>query len=347
MTKTNPVLKRIAYLLSALAIAIVPVVNATQTSAAQLTDRSVTIGSSVASATTTYTFAFTVPTTGTDIQSFAAQACDTASGTCTQSAGAAGFSSAGAGTLPSQPVNLGAASGWTSNVADTTSLRVVNSGNTTNPTGSQTVSFQGVTNPSATNSTFFLRLTTYSDAAWTTPIDTGVVAASTAGQITVNANVDETLTFTLTGATVNLSPTPVTTGATSTGTSTMSASTNASDGYSITVAGNTLTGPSGNIDAMASRTTSTPGSVEQFGINLKANTTPSVGTAVSGAGSGVAVGDYNVVDEFKFVSGNTVASATAPTNSNTFTVSYIANITPVTAPGAYTTTLTYVATPNF
>lgn len=341
MTKTNPVFKRVAYLLSALAIAVVPVVNATQTSAAQITDRSVVIGSSVASASTTYTFTFTVPS-ATVLQSAAFVACTTASGSCTTPSN---FSAASA--VASQPTNLGDASGWATGDSTTGELRLSKSGNSAAPTGSQTVAFSSVTNPDTTNSTFFLRMTTYSNANWTGAVDTGNVAASTAGQITVNANVDETLTFTLTSATVNLSPTPVSTGATSFGTSTMSASTNAADGYSITVAGNTLTGPSGNIDAMASRTTSTPGSAEQFGINLKANTTPSVGSAVSGTGSGVAVGDYDVVDEFKFVSGNTVASATAPTNSNTFTVSYIANITPVTAPGAYTTSLTYVATPNF
>jgi hypothetical protein len=126
----------------------------------------------------------------------------------------------------------------------------------------------------------------------------------------------------------------------------MTAATNAASGYSITVAGSTLTGPS-TLTAMAGAASAT--NSKQFGINLRANTTPTVGTNVSGSGSGIAkVGSgYETADSFKFVSGNTIAEATAPTNSNTFTVSYIANIDGSTLPGAYSTVLTYVATPNF
>jgi hypothetical protein len=316
----------------------------TPVGAAQITGRKVTIGSSVASASTTYTFNFTVPTTGTAIKSFAAQACDTASGTCTQSGAAAGFSSAGAGTLPSQPTGFGAASGWTSNVAATTALRALNASNATNPTGSQSISFQSVTNPSATNSTFYLRITTYSDSAWTTPIDTGTVATSTAGQITVTASIDESVTFTLAAATVPLGTLTVAT--TGSGTSSMTASTNATSGYAITVNGTTLTSGANTIAALASPTASTL-NTPQFGLNLMSNSTPAVGTAVSGGGTGAAATGYNTANSFKFVSGDTVASASVPTNSNTFTTSYIANINGAAAAGAYSTLLTYIATANF
>jgi hypothetical protein len=37
----------------------------------------------------------------------------------------------------------------------------------------------------------------------------------------------------------------------------------------------------------------------------------------------------------------------APTNANTFTVGYIANIAGTTKPGAYISNLTYTATANF
>ena len=85
----------------------------------------------------------------------------------------------------------------------------------------------------------------------------------------------------------------------------------------------------------------------QFGLNLMNNTTPAVGTAVAGSGTGTAASGYNTADVYKFVSGDTVAAASAPTNSNTYTVSYIANIDGMTAPGNYSTVLTYVATANF
>ena len=307
-------------------------------SASQITSRSVVIGTSLASASTTYTFSFTVPG-ATAIKSAEFVACTTASGACTTPSGFSVSSS----TLPSQPTGLGAASGWTVSTATAGSLRLSNASNATAPSGSQSVSFGAVVNPSASNSTFFFRITTYSASTWTTPIDTGTVATSTAGQITVTASVDETLSFTLAANTVALGA--LTPASASSGTSTMSASTNAASGYSVTVAGTTLTSGANTITAM-SGAASTPGT-KQFGLNLAANTTPSVGSAVSGAGSGVAATGYGTANSFKFNSGDTVASATVPTNTNNFTVSYVANIDPITPQGAYSTVLTYVATANY
>lgn len=324
---------------SGLSIAVLLLASfSTTANAAQITARKVTIGSSAPSASTTYAFTFTVPS-GTVLKSASFDACTTASGTCTTPSGFSASSS----TLTGQPTNLGDASGWTVNTATTGSLRLLKSGNVAAPTGSQTVSFSSVTNPSALNSTFFLRMTTYSDAAWTTPVDTGNVATSTAGQITVTASVDETLTFTLAAATVPLGT--LTTSTTGSGTSSMTASTNAGSGYSITVGGTTLTGPIA-ITALTSPTASSTNN-KQFGLNLVANTTPSVGTAASGTGTGTAQTGYNTANQYKFVSGDTVAAATVPTNSNTFTSSYIANIDGSTPPGAYSTVLTYVATANY
>jgi hypothetical protein len=323
-------------------------------SAAQITPRYVTIGSSAPSAVTNYTFVFTVPTT-TAIKSADFLACTTPTGTCTP----AGITNSAA-TVTTQPVNLGAASGWTVNDATAGDLRIVDSVNATAPTGTQTVYFSTVTNPNTTNSTFFFRMTTYSDAAWTTPIDTGTVATSTAAQIQTNLTVSEALTFctgttitgtncgTAAGSTVNLGY--ASTSTTATGTSILSAATNASSGYSITYsAPNTLMSGSNPITAI-SDAASTVGT-KQFGLNLVANTTPAVGTAVSGTGTATATntaGFYNSANNFTFhTSGDTVASVSAPTNGNTFTVSYIANIDSLTPPGAYTTTLTYTATANF
>lgn len=308
-------------------------------SASPITSRSVTIGSSVASASTTYTFNFTVPS-NTVLQSAAFQACTTASGTCTTPSG---FSSSSS-TLASQPVNLGDASGWTVNTASSGSLRLAKSGNAAAPTGSQTVSFGSVTNPSATNATFYMRITTYSDAAWTTAVDSGTVASSTAGQVTVTASIDEAVSFTLGTTTVPLGT--LTNATTGSGTSSMTASTNAASGYSIAVNGSTLTSGSSTITALSSPTASSVNN-KQFGINLVSNSTPSVGSAVSGTGTGAAATGYNTTNNFKFVSGDTVASAAAPTDDNTYTVSYIANITGSTAAGAYQAQLNYVTTANF
>jgi hypothetical protein len=309
-------------------------------SAAQINTRAVTIGSSAANVSTTYSFTFTVPSV-TVVKSASFTACTTASGTCTTPAG---FSVASS-TLTAQPTNLGDASGWTVNTATAGSLRLVKSGDVAAPTGAQTVGFSSVVNPSATNSTFFLRMTTYSDAAWTTAIDTGIVATSTAGQVLVSVVIDESLTFTLAATSVALN-TPTTT-STGSGTSAMTVSTNAVNGYSVGYSGNTLTSGANSITPIASPTSSIV-DTKQFGINLVNNTTPAVGSNVTGTGSGVAATGYDTANQFKFnVAGDVVASAGVPTNDNVYTTSYIANMTGATAAGAYSTLLTYTATANF
>lgn len=345
MSKTlfRSTLSKIVTLVMVMALVVLSVPHSV--GAAAITGRKVVIGSSALSASTNYTFSFTVPTTGTVIKSFDAQVCDTASGTCTQATTAAGFSSASTGTLPSQPTGLGAASGWTSSVA-ANKLRILNASNATTPSGSQSIAFQSVGNPTTTSGTFFLRMTTYSDSAWTTPIDTGTVAASTANQVTVTASVDEALAFTVSGTSVSLGTvTAATTG--KDGTISMTASTNAGSGYAITYTGSTLTSGSNTIAAY-SNAASVAGTAG-FGFNLVANTVPSVGTAPSGAGSGTVSSSpqYNTANAFRFASGEQIASAAGLTNSNTYTVSYVANVAGSTPAGAYTSTISYVATPNY
>lgn len=318
--------------------------------AAQITGRSFTLSDSDGAATGVgYTFAsVALPTSGTAVKSVAAEACTTATGACSTPSG---FSIAAA-TLASQPSGLGSATGWTVNTATAGSLRIVNAANATTPSGAVSIPWGGVVNPTADNTTFFLRLSTYSDAAWATPIDTGTVAVSTGNDITVTASIDETLSFCVYtgincgagGATVALGSLSAST--TGTGTSKMDAATNADSGYAITYAGNTLTSGGNTITAISPAAASAQGS-EQFGLNLKDNTTPNVGAEVSGSGSGASTGDYDTADTFKFLTGESVAAAAGPTLSNTFTVSYIANITATTEAGSYESVINWIATATF
>lgn len=338
MKKTNSkILKQFSYLFVITAMLFVYIPDSV--SAAAITGRSVTIGSSVASATTAYTFNFTVPSS-TVIKSASFTACTTASGACTP---APGFS-ASTSTLASQPSNLGDASGWTVDTSTSGALKLKKTANVAAPTGNQTVSFANVVNPSATNATFYIRMATFSDDAYTTGIDTGVVASSTAGQVTVTASVDETLTFTLGTTSVALGA--LTSGTTGTGTSTMTVGTNGKTGYTVAYTGNTLTSSEGTIAAMSAAAGSSQGS-NQFGMNLVANTTPSIGSAISGSGTGTASTGYNTANQFKFNSTDTVATSAGPTNNNTYTVSYIANVNNLTPAGAYSTDINYTATAKF
>jgi len=330
----------------------------TPASAAQITARKLTLSTSSpasSAATTTYTFNFTVPS-ATVIKSAEAVICTTASGACSTPTGFSNSSS----TLASQPTNLGDASGWTVSTATAGKLRLSKTGNSAAPTGSQTVVFGNVQNPTTTNTTFFARINTYSDDSWTTGIDSGVVAASTATQIDLTGTMDESLTFctgtsitgqncgTVSGSSIDFGT--FSSSSTSSGTSVMAASTNGISGYSITINGTTLTcgtcSGSPTIAALSSQTASSTGTA-QFGTNLVDNATPNVGANVTGTGTATATANYGTADQFRFVTGDSVASAAAATNANTFTVSYIVNVPGSQAAGTYTATMTYICTATF
>jgi hypothetical protein len=346
----------------AIAALLVVLVAPLPASAAQITSRKLTLSSSAGSATgVTYTFNFTVPST-TVIQSAEAVICTTASGTCTTPTGFSNSSS----TLASQPINLGDASGWTVNTSTAGKLRLVKSGDVAAPSGSQTVVFGNVTNPTATNTSFYARITTYSDAAWTTAVDTGTAATSTATQIQLTGTMDESLVFctgtsitgqncgTVAGTTVALGT--FSTSAAVSGTSVMAASTNAASGYAITVngavptcsgcTGSPTVAAMGTQSANGSATTSSNGTA-QFGLNLRSNATPSGGADVSGTGTGTYGTNYGTANNFRFFTGDSVATAAAATNANTFTVDYIVNVPGSQAAGSYTATFTYICTATF
>ena len=337
-TKGKLLAKQICYGLLAIILLLAYFPN--MASAAQITPRKVTLGSSLASASTTYKFTFQVPTTTTYLQSVSFAAYSAA--TCTGAV--AGFSSASATLTNATTTNLGGTT-WAVDNSNSAQLAVKETNSSNYPSGTQEVDFSNVTNPSASNTTFFICMTTYSGTSYTSPIDTGVVAASTAGQITVSGAVAETLTFTLATATVALGA--ITTGTTGSGTSSMTASTNGATGYSISYTGATLTSGTSTITALTAGGASSTNN-SQFGINLRLNTTPAVGADKSGAGSGAYGTGYDTVNTFKFLTtGDVIATASAVTNSNTFTTSYIANISGATPAGSYSTVITYVATANF
>lgn len=338
----------------AFALAFVSFMQVPFANASTITNRKITLSTSVGDATgVTYTLTSdALPTTGTAVKSVSVDFCTSLTSGCSTPSG---FSSS-ASTLAAQPSGLGAGSGWTVNTSTAGSLRIVNAANVTTPSGSVSIQWNGVHNPTATNTTFYAKITTYSDSTWTTAVDSSSVALSTSAQIQVVLDVTETLTFctgtsitgqncgTVAGSTVALGNGSTTT--TASGTSVFAASTNGAHGYAVTVNGTTLTSGTDTIAAMASNSASTVGT-SQFGINLVSNATPSVGSSVTGTGTAAPATNYNTANSYRFVNGETVASASVPTNANTFTVSYIANIAGVTPPGHYTTNLHYDATANF
>jgi hypothetical protein len=174
-------------------------------SAAQLEPRSLHITNSIEGATgVTYTFTFT-PATSSDIQSMYFESCNTAVGTCVAPTG---LNLEGTATLTSGWA--GSPTAPTANTSDTTPACNVVSNlciTWTDTTAQSTstplvVTVTGVTNQSSSstcsataNCTFFVRMFTYSDTAFTTLVDSGNVASSTTQPLTVKATIQEELTF--------------------------------------------------------------------------------------------------------------------------------------------------------
>lgn len=334
---------------TAFAILVAQLLPLNQVSAAQITNRSLTLmsgtvdsnldgindGGSLAGGTANHQFTFTTDGT-TGLASIKFQYCTTAAPVvggidCNIPAG-----------LVTTGASLGNESGTVTgfSVAGTpVNGTVVLTRAAANATGgSSTYRLDGIVNPTANNTTFFVRITTHTSADGTGAADdAGTVNASTADPIELSGTMPESLVF-CTGRTIGLtggvpdcgtatdgiisfdklfSPTD-----TALATSQMAASTNATAGYVITVNGPTLTSGSNTIAPIATTAAGIRG-VSQFGINLRANTAATGLHAVTNdpIGSDIAVAsngtnyrgqptnDYKVIDQFKYGGGNAVANS--------------------------------------
>lgn len=202
-------MNRVILLALATATAVAPVMILNQTAtAAQVTARSVTLSSAQAGGTTNMTFAFT-PTVTTQIQSIKFNSCTTALGTCT----APTAINLSGGTI-TQGGTWGGATSFTKDTATagcTTvdTLCVKRTDTTVQTLVNHTIIDTGATNQNATNCaaaancTFFIRMVTYSDNAYTTSVDSGTMAGATTQLFTVNAAIQEVLSFCVGATTVN------------------------------------------------------------------------------------------------------------------------------------------------
>ncbi len=345
------------------------------TYAASITTRSLTLeagttdGGSKAGGVVKHKFAFVIPT--------AASVGSIKFLYCTIASISACVTPSGLTTTSSSLSNETGATGFSLNNSTNGSPYLHRTASAVGAATSVSYELSTITNPTTENYTFFVRISTYASSDTSgSAIDTGTVAASTASQIFLSGTVPESLIF-CTGATVGMtsgipdcttaynttidfnqlfSPTD-----TATATSQMAASTNATNGYVITVSGTTLTSGANTIHAMTSTDTSRIGH-SQFGMNLKANTsatsTTPVGAEINLPSDGVdfkgeAATGFNTVDSFTFdpATPNVVADSynggAGSTNAQIYTVSYIVNVTGNQTVGTYTTTLTYICTPTF
>ncbi len=382
-----------------MATLVIQVILPKQSFAAQITARSLTLeksssdltkyGGSRASGmvggggTVDHFFQFTLPG-GNSVGSIKFQYCTTAATTtlldCTVPAG-----------LNTTSITVTTETGWSGVAVNNTTNGVpyiYKAGGATAVGANQAVTYRlhNVVNPSANNTSFYVRITTYNSTDTTgAELDRGVVTASTAEAIVLDGTMPESLVF-CTGETIATTAgvpdcaSPLNTDGiisfdrlfspadTAIATSQMAASTNAGGGYAITVNGTTLMSGTNFIDAIdgADPNDSRLG-ISQFGLNLVLNgadsadlTDPDVGANVAPAydganyrGAPVAASGYDVKDQYRYVSSEVVANSSSAgagqgaTNAQIYTVSYIANVPGNQPAGNYTTTLTYICTPTF
>lgn len=122
------------------------------------------------------------------------------------------------------------------------------------------------------------------------------------------------------------------------GTATFSVLNYTSYGYIVIVTGAPPTTGPHSISPMATAGASSPG-FEQFGINLVANTAPqSIGANPNQGqfGFGVAAANYNTTNNYRYVDGDTIASAPKSSGQTDFTISYLVNVSNLTPGGTYT-----------
>lgn len=181
--------------------------------------------------------------------------------------------------------------------------------------------------------------------------DTGDISVYliTDDQVSISATVAQALTFSLSSTTIGfgtLSSSNVRYASNdSAGTTTpatahnLQASTNASNGYAITVKGATLTSGGNSITAIGGANTAIASGTEQFGVRFSSSG-GSGGVVAPYAASGFAYGaDATTTSQ--------IASSTVPSDTTTYNATYIADISTLTEAGSYTTALTYVATANY
>ncbi len=125
-----------------------------------------------------------------------------------------------------------------------------------------------------------------------------------------------------------------------------SAFTNAKEGYTIKVYGQSLHSDEYTITAIGGTAASSEPGTEQFGINLVSNSVPRLGEDPVG-GIGQAAANYNQANKFAYNEGDTIAYSVSYSYQTDFTVTAIVNIADDTPAGSYATILTYEFIPVF
>jgi hypothetical protein len=348
----------IVCLVSVLLLTVILNIGAPKTYAGNFSPRKVTISDSRASGSSVvYDFAFTVVQT-TAIKQIDFKFC-TQAGAFTDTCTAPTGFSATSGVRGSDNIT---GTGRTDSSPAANSFRsVITTPATQSPTA-VTYSLNTITNPSTTNTSFYVRIITYSDTG-TTEIDSGTVAFATLTltSMAVSATVLENFTFavagvasgTVNGATINVATAANTipfgtlaVGTPNIGAHDVTVTTNAASGYAVTTKGTTtplLVSGSQNIDEFSG----------SYG-------TPTTWSAPAGTAASVNTGyfgyttedtDYSQFQSNKWAGGETTArsiiTSTVGVSAQTVRIGWQAQVNAIQPAGTYSGTEILVATPTY
>lgn len=125
-----------------------------------------------------------------------------------------------------------------------------------------------------------------------------------------------------------------------------------SNGYMMQIVGDPPKVAGHTLSAITSdNVSSTPG-VEQFGINLTANSSPSIGALPvqvpdAQTSFGVVNSGYSTPNKFKYINGDVVAHSATESGQTEYTISTIVNISNQTPAGHYTGDFSAVVIPSY
>lgn len=317
--------------------------------AAPLTSRSVTIGSSLPGASTTHEFDFTLASISA-IGSIEFEYCENDPFVGQPCTAPTGFSASSA-VLQAQTGEIG----FTISPLSTNNRILLTRTSTATSAIPVSYTFDDIVNHTTANFPVYVRVATFATEDGTGGrTDEGAVAYSTASAVSVEGYVPPYIIFCV-GVVVALNCTSSSGVLLNFGelsqnqprflTSQFSVATNDPGGYSTTLKGTTMTSGNNTIPAMDPPAANSPGS-SQFGINLRANTNPSVGANPTGVGSGAIAAGFNTPNQYYFRN-QVIASSVKSTDFNRYTVSYLVNVGGNQRPGIYSTTLTYIASAAF
>lgn len=244
-------------------------------------------------------------------------------------------------------------------IAEQSLNRIVLTRTAASPTDPASVyTFDRIINPSESDTAFAVRLKTFTSTDATGPqVDFGSMRAQVTPAIIIETQVPPMLIFCLaeqvsedcafTNENYYTDMGELRPDSTLTAQSQMAIGTNASAGFVITANAAPLSAGTNVIESLDEPTTSQQG-VNQFGINLVANSTPAVGNNPEGPWTNAVVSPgYDQPNHYMLQTGDVVAYSPNVSLMRKYTVSYVVNSSQDLKPGVYTTTINFIASGRF